>query len=72
MIFLTLYTLTVWVFSILFSIYFLRSNDYVYYVMCINPSSRKNLDFRLYDRPYKVLLLTCVASCIAGTISAIT
>ena len=22
-----------------------------------NPSSRKNLDLRLYDRPYKVLLL---------------
>ena len=28
-----------------------------------NPSSRKNLDVR----PYKVLLLTCVVNCTAGT-----
>ena len=28
-----------------------------------NPSSRKKLDVR----PYKVLLLTCVVNCIAGT-----
>ena len=32
-----------------------------------NPSSRKNLDLRLHDRPYKVLLLTCVVNCTAGT-----
>ena len=32
-----------------------------------NPSSRKNLDLRPYDRPYKVLLLTCVVNCTAGT-----
>ena len=36
-----------------------------------NPSSRKNLDVRPYDRatvrPYKVLLLTCVVNCTAGT-----
>ena len=32
-----------------------------------NPSSRKNLDSRPYDRPYKVLLLTCVVNCSAGT-----
>ena len=36
-----------------------------------NPSSRKNLDLRPYDRttarPYKVLLLTYVVNCIAGT-----
>ena len=32
-----------------------------------NPSSRKNLDLRPYDRPYKVLLLTCVINCTAGT-----
>ena len=37
-----------------------------------NPSSRKNLDLRPHDRPYKVLLLANVANCIAGTISAIT
>ena len=29
---------------------------------CSNPSSRKNLDVRLY----KVLLLTCVVNCTAG------
>ena len=35
---------------------------------CSNPSSRKNLDVRPYDRrPYKVLLLTCVVNCTAGT-----
>ena len=28
-----------------------------------NPSSRKNVDVR----PYKVLLLTCVVNCVAGT-----
>ena len=28
-----------------------------------NPSSRKNLDVRPYDRPYKVLLLACTANC---------
>ena len=36
-----------------------------------NPSSRKNLVVRPYDRttvrPYKVLLLTCVVNCTAGT-----
>ena len=32
-----------------------------------NPSSRKNLDLRPYDRPYKMLLLTCVVNCTAGT-----
>ena len=36
-----------------------------------NPSCRKNLDVRPYDRttvrPYKVLLLTCVVNCTAGT-----
>ena len=32
-----------------------------------NPSSRKNLDLRPHDRPYKVLLLTCVVNCTAGT-----
>ena len=32
-----------------------------------NPSSRKNLDLRPYDRPYKALLLTCVVNCTAGT-----
>ena len=44
-----------------------------------NPSRRKNLDVRPYDRttvrpydrttvrPYKVLLLTCVVNCTAGT-----
>ena len=32
-----------------------------------NPSRRKNLDLRPYDRPYKVLLLTCVVNCTAGT-----
>ena len=32
-----------------------------------NPSSPKNLDLRPYDRPYKVLLLTCVVNCTAGT-----
>ena len=30
-----------------------------------NPSSRKNLDVR----PYKVLLLTCVVNCTAGTLT---
>ena len=33
-----------------------------------NPSSRKDLDVRPYDRPYKVLLLTCVVNCTAGTL----
>ena len=33
-----------------------------------NPSSRKNLDVRPYDRPYKVLLLACAANCTTGTI----
>ena len=33
-----------------------------------NPSSRKNLDLRPYDRPYKMLLLTCVVNC--GNINA--
>ena len=28
-----------------------------------NPSNRENLDVRPYDRPYKVLLLTCVVNC---------
>ena len=32
-----------------------------------NPSSRKNLDLRPYDRPYKMLLLTCVVNCTAAT-----
>ena len=36
-----------------------------------NPSSRKNLDVRPYNhttiQPYKVLLLTCVVNCTAGT-----
>ena len=36
-----------------------------------NPSGRKNLDVRPCDRttvrPYKVLLLTCVVNCTAGT-----
>ena len=36
-----------------------------------NPSGRKNLDVRLYDstteRPFKVLLLTCVVNCTEGT-----
>ena len=36
-----------------------------------NPSSQKNLDVRPYNRttvqPYKVLLLTCVVNCTAGT-----
>ena len=32
-----------------------------------NPSSRKNLDLRPYDRPYKVLLLTYMVNCTAGT-----
>ena len=36
-----------------------------------NPSSRKKLDVRPYDRttvrPYKVLLLICVVNCTAGT-----
>ena len=32
-----------------------------------NPSSRKNLDLRPYDRPYKALLLTCMVNCTAGT-----
>ena len=32
-----------------------------------DPSTRKNLDLRLYDRPHKVLLLTCVVNFIAGT-----
>ena len=32
-----------------------------------NSSSRKNLDLRPYDRPYKVLLLTFVVNCTAGT-----
>ena len=31
------------------------------------PSSRKNLDLRPYDRPYKVLLLTCVVNWTTGT-----
>ena len=33
-----------------------------------NASSRKNLDVRPYDRPYKVLLLTCLGNCTTGTI----
>ena len=33
-----------------------------------NPSSRKTLDVRPYDRPYKVLLLACAANCTTGTI----
>ena len=37
-----------------------------------NLSSRKNLDVRPYDRPYKVLLLACAANCTAGTILAVT
>ena len=32
-----------------------------------DPSTRKNLDLRPYDRPHKVLLLTCVVNFIAGT-----
>ena len=36
-----------------------------------NPSSRKNLDVRPYNRstvrPFNVLLLTCVVNCTAGT-----
>ena len=32
-----------------------------------NPSSRKDLDLGLYDRPYKVLLLTWVVNCAADT-----
>ena len=31
-----------------------------------NPSSRKNLDVRPYDRPYKVLILACAAYCTNG------
>ena len=37
-----------------------------------NPSSRKHLDVRPYDRPYKVFLLACGANCTMGTILAIT
>ena len=32
-----------------------------------DPSTRKNLDLRPYDRPHKVLLLTCVVNFITGT-----
>ena len=32
-----------------------------------NPSSRKNLDLWPYNRPCKVLLLTCVVNCTVGT-----
>ena len=32
-----------------------------------NPSSQKNLGVRPYDRPCKVLLLTCLVNCTAGT-----
>ena len=32
-----------------------------------NPSSRKHLDVQPYGRPYKVLLLTWVVTCTAGT-----
>ena len=34
-----------------------------------NQSSRKNLDLRPFDRPYKVLLLTCVFNCTATALS---
>ena len=34
-----------------------------------NPSSRKNLDVQSYDRPYKVLLLTCMVNWTAGTVT---
>ena len=34
-----------------------------------NPSSRENLDLRPYDRPHKVLLLTCVVNCSTGTLT---
>ena len=33
-----------------------------------NPSSRKNLDVRPYDRTYKVLLSACTANSTTGTI----
>ena len=32
-----------------------------------NPSSRKNLDVRPYNRPYKVLLLACAANYTTGS-----
>ena len=32
-----------------------------------NPSSRKNLDVRPYNRPYKVLLLACAANYATGS-----
>ena len=53
------------------SMYILHSGAPIIIQSSSNPSSRKNLDVRPYDRatarPYKVLLLTCVVNCTAGT-----